>query len=188
MRRRAAARVRARLTLCALLATGSCLSPALQEPGGERSWALTLDDAKQAVLGGRYDDADSILAGYARRHAFGDERFEAEYWRAIFLLDPGNPGASNDQGIAALDRYLAARPSLPHRREAVTLRRIAAELRSARQLAAASAAAPVSAPTLVVVDDSTAKPKDDEVQRLRAELAKANEELERIRKRLTAKP
>ena len=168
----------------AVLATVACVSPALRGGGG-RGWIPTLDDAKQAVIAGRYDDADSVLAKYATAHAGSSEAYEAAYWRAVFLLDPGNHTGSLAEGTVLLDDYLAGSPSLPHRREAVTLRRLAAELQTTRKLAAANTETPTAAPRTIVVDD---KSKDEEVERLRAQLAKANDELERIRKRLTAKP
>lgn len=177
------------LTIGAVLLLAACVPSSLR--GGdtdvERAWRRTLHGANQAVLGGRYDDADSLLARFAASHAGSDLRYEAYFWRAIFLLDPGNRGASTEGGISLLDRYLSGRAALQRRREAVTLRRLAAELQTVRQVAAAHPVVQSEAPKPVaaVVEDRN---RDDEVQRLKAELAKANEELERIRKRLTVKP
>lgn len=156
-------------------------------------WNQTLDGARQAVIAGRYADADSLLTAYATRHPDAKQAAEVPYWQGIFRLDPGNPNRSVDQGVAALDRYLAGPPTRPHWREATVARRLAVQLDSAMKQAAAAAAQLASAQSSggnaagsggAGSDD--VKSKDDEIARLRGELAKANEELERIKKRLAA--
>jgi hypothetical protein len=112
------------------------------------------------------------------------------YWKAVTHLDAANERGSTDSAVKFLDRYLANGTQQAHRLEALTLRRLA---RDAMQLSRVEAAlqAKNAEPSR---SSSDASPKRDEeavkeIQRLKEELAKANEELERIRKRLaTPKP
>lgn len=133
------------------------------------------------MTGGRYDAADSILVEFIDEHPGTAESADALFWRAMYSLDPANRSASTATAIAELDRYLEGAPTLPHWREATTLRRVAAQLETATRLAAAAVQTQTSATRLAAADDHA---KDDELTRLRAELAKANEELDRIKKRL----
>jgi len=166
------------------LTIGACIPfPATRGNPDGLSWPATLASAQQAAAGGRYRDADSVLAAYASRHAASPEARETEYWRALFKLDPTNRDGSLEAALAWLDRYIAAGASAPHYDEAVTLRRLAGQISTLSRLASASTTTQTSTPRPVVIED---KAKEEEVQRLRAELAKANEELERIKKRLTA--
>jgi hypothetical protein len=160
---------------------------ALSLGGPHGEWLRTLDEANRAAQAGRYADADSILTTYERAHEGSHEATEAEYWRAVFMLDPANRNASLEAGIASLDKYLSATPAPPHQREATTLRRLASQFETVSKLAAANATTQTTNTTrTIVVDDHS---KDDEIQRLKTELAKANEELDRIKKRLaTPKP
>ena len=112
------------------------------------------------------------------------------YWKAVTHLDAANPRASTDSALRFLDLYLADGVEQPHRLEAVTMRRLA---RDAMQLAKVEAALQARNEEPSKSSGSTAPKRDDEaikeIQRLKEELAKANEELERIRKRLaTPKP
>ena len=114
---------------------------------------------------------------------------DSSYWRAVAHLDAANRQGSLDSAIAYLDAYLGNLEA-PRRREALVLRQLA---RDAKQLARVelalqqarsdSAQAPARANS-----DAEPRRRDDEalkeIQRLKEELAKANEELERIRKRL----
>lgn len=169
------------LFLGVLLATaGGCASLSQVGATADNGWAAALDEAQQAVIAGRYDDADHTLARYGEQHPGTSEAREAEYWRGVFKLDPANRSSSVTGAIASLDRYLAGPPTSPHWREAATLRRVAAQLETATRLAAA-ALTPTNVPRPVVVQDQG---QADEIARLKAELAKANEELDRIKKRL----
>lgn len=180
----------ARTGLAASLLLGACVplpqSMVRQDP--RIDWNHTLDGARQAVIAGRYADADSLLAAYTKRHPDASQAAEALYWQGLFRLDPGNPNRSIDAGIGALDQYLAGPPTRAHWREATTVRRLAQQLDTATKLAAATATTQVAddhaSPSGAGSDD--AKSKDDEITRLRNELAKANEELDRIKKRLSA--
>lgn len=120
------------------------------------------------------------------------DREDSLYWRALTHLDAANRQGSLDSAITYLEAYLAA-GTKQHRQEALVLRQLA---RDSRQLARVTVAlqqvradtTPQRAPS-----DTTPRRRDGrdeealkEIQRLKEELAKANEELERIRKRLAA--
>ena len=161
------------------LASAGCLSrPRFLQPEAQRSWPATYLSAQGAADRGAYDDADKVLADFAKSHPNTAQAAEAGYWRAVYKLDPANKGASTRDAISALDAYLAS-PSIDHRGEATTLRRIAAQLLSLDRALAqkpdeSSAAA------------ATAKSRDEEVQKLRDELQATKDELDRIKRRLAA--
>lgn len=166
------------------IALAGCVPPSpLARVTPQGQWAIAYRNADQAVIGGRYEDADSILVHFIAEHQGSREAADAQFWRAVYALDPANRAGSTSAAIAELDRYLEGPPTLPHWREAATLRRVAAQLETATRLAAA-AQTQTSVTRIVTTEDHS---KDDELQRLRADLARANEELERIKKRL-AKP
>jgi hypothetical protein len=112
------------------------------------------------------------------------------YWKAIAAINPASADRSLDSAIVYLDRYLASPGPLRHNSEALVLRRLAQE---SMQLARVEAALIVRTDTVEVRTRTEAPPKRDEaaireIQRLKEELAKANEELDRIRKRLATPP
>jgi hypothetical protein len=114
------------------------------------------------------------------------------YWSAVRNLNPTNKNGTLDAGIANLDAYLASPAKLKHAAEAAVLRSLA---RNAQQLARVEA----TLQQRIALADTRQKAEPDsktrdeemvkEIQHLKDELAKANEELERIKKRLaTPKP
>jgi hypothetical protein len=109
------------------------------------------------------------------------------YWKAVLHLDALNQKGSTDSAIKFLDAYLARDTTQRHRLEAVVLRRLA---RDAMQLARVEAALQQAKSAEPVRTGDSAPRRDEEmvkeIQRLKDELAKANEELERIKKRLAA--
>ena len=113
------------------------------------------------------------------------------YWKALTHLDAANQRGSTDSALKFLDVYLAGGTQQAHRLEALTLRRLA---RDAMQLARVEAALQAKSAEPARTSGEAPAPRRDEeavkeIQRLKEELAKANEELERIRKRLaTPKP
>ena len=159
----------------------ACIPPATTRSAPHGEWVRALDSSNQAALAGRYAEADSILTTFGQNYEGTREALESEYWRAVFMLDPANRNASLEAGISSLDKYLSASPPPSHRREATTLRRLASQFETVSKLAATNTTTPTSSPRPVIVDDHS---KDEEIARLKAELAKANEELERIKKRL----
>jgi hypothetical protein len=114
------------------------------------------------------------------------------YWKAVTQLDPGNKRGSIDSAIVYLDAYLV-NPRQAHRREALALRQLTRDAKQLARVELALQQARSDTTTHTPRRDGQADPepprkRDEEalkeIQRLKEELAKANEELERIRKRL----
>lgn len=113
---------------------------------------------------------------------------EVLYQRALVHLDSTQGPVRLDSAIHYLDRYLVASDRPEHRTEATILRQLAVNSIALAQVD--SALQTRRTDTVRVVDGRReAAPRRDEdatkeIQRLKDELAKANAELERIRKRL----
>jgi hypothetical protein len=200
--------IRARLTatLLAVVMSGGCISvhrPWFMEPTIDRDWDSTLLLARVRAAEGKFPAADSLLARFAAQYPGTREAIETSYWRALFDLDPSNHLSSFSNSIASLDQYLAQKRPLDHAAEAATLRRIAGHMDQLNKLAATalaeardtSVAMRVTAPDVrgdvkpaVAGDVASPTPADVEIKRLKDELAKANAELERIRRRLAQPP
>jgi hypothetical protein len=171
-------------------------------PAPARTWPGVLDRAQRSAARGEFDVADSTLAEFAAHYPTSDDALESSYWRALFALDPSNRRQSVSAAIASLDSYLADTRPREHVLEATTLRRVAGQLDALNRLAAsaiaqakdASAAAAIARalsdarlePAKAPADSTSAA--DAEIKHLRDELAKANAELDRIRRRLTPPP
>jgi outer membrane protein assembly factor BamD (BamD/ComL family) len=165
------------------------------------AWQTTLPVARAYASDGRFDAADSVLADFAARFPGTQNALETAYWRALFKMDPTNAHVSMAMASSALDAYLANNGPRDHVAEATVLRRIAGQLDALSRLAAsamtqAKDASSVAANAKAQVADANAradaKPEtpasDAEIKRLKDELAKANAELDRIRKRLSIPP
>jgi hypothetical protein len=163
-----------------VMTLGACgtSQPRLADPVSTRSaeWTSFLTQASQEAAEGRYATADKLLADFTVRFAATPEAAESMYWRAIYKLDPGNASSAPRDAVVLLDGYLAS-GAATHRTEAQTLKRVATAL-DTRPVAASIVAPKVE---MVKIED---KSRDDEIQRLKDELAKANAELERIKRRL----
>ncbi|HEX5973344.1 MAG TPA: hypothetical protein VFY85_15520 [Gemmatimonadaceae bacterium] len=138
--------------------------------------------AAAEVGAGSYAAADRALADFAVSYPHTPQAISATLRRAVYMADPANQSATAREATALLDSTLAQPLDSASRSDARTLRRITSALQRAATLSAAGAPN-VSAP------DSSARTADtksnsDEIQRLRNELAKANAELERIKKRV----
>jgi hypothetical protein len=134
-------------------------------------YVQAMTDAREA----RHAAAEKALTDFAQRFPGSAEAAEVPYWRAVLKLDPANPTTIRE-ATTLLEGYLANTPSGMHRTEATTLRRLALAL---EQRNAALAPAPSA-----VVPRPEDKAHEEEIQSLRDELAKANAELDRIRRRL----
>ena len=137
----------------------------------------------------------SCLHGSSLFHNRSQERAEAAadsiYWSAIAQLVPTNKNGSRDTAVTLLDAYLKSAANRKHLTEATTLLALA---RDAQQLARVQAAL-AQARSEVRESNSgstTAGARDEgavkEIERLKGELARANEELDRIKKRLATPP
>lgn len=160
----------------------------------KRDWDRTRAETRRNVEAGNYHAADRLLAEFARVHPNTREARETAFWRAAYLVDPANALGSLEAGIAALDGYLVSEPDGWYRNEASILRRTAV---AARGLAAGATRnwAPDTVVVVTQTTDSTPPAprvsRDEEIADLRSqlarsktELAQANAELERIKKRL----
>ena len=181
----------------AALVSGGC-ARVLQPnptPAADRDWPRTLAASQERAGRGDFDGADSLLGQFARRHAGTRPANEAMFWQAVFRLDPSNRNGSITSGLATLDAYLADPRPHDHAMEAMTLRRVAAQLDAANRLVASASTAahepgtPATKPATDARSESrTAYANDAEIKRLKDELAKANAELERIKRRLAQPP
>jgi hypothetical protein len=149
-----------------------------QPSPGPVEGATTIAQSAQEASAGRFGVADKLLADYSARYPATSEAADATYWRAIFKLDPANPTASPREAVLLLDSYLATNNGT-HKAEAQTLRRVASALESRAVVAANSSVTPKTEPP-----KPEDKAKDEELQRVKDELAKANAELDRIKRRL----
>ena len=167
---------------CAQLRAANVAAPAPMEG----RLTPTLQQAEREVLASRFGVADRLLAGYAESHPNTAEAVETGFWRALFMLDGANETAGPRDALVLLDQYLATVPPAAHRAAATSLRRIAVALdRPATVTVQAAPAAPGARTEPKPAAKAEEKPRDEEVQRLKEELAKANAELERIKKRLS---
>ena len=164
------------LAVAALCTLGGCVRPRFMRSEPEREWPSTLQRAQAAAEVGRFDVADSALAEFFARHPSSPEANETLFWRALFRLDPANPESSTSDAVTDLTAYLASPGRHQHLVEARALRRAAL-------LADSLAGAPARRAEAGAV--SAATDKDAEIARLKEELKKATEELERIKRRLS---
>ena len=179
------------LPIVAWVLIAGCANLPKPEPGPvERDWNRSLAEARRNVETGNYYAADRLLAEFARIHPDTREAREISFWRAAYLVDPANQLGSLSGGIAALDGYLQSEPSGWYRNEAIVLRRTAA---AAQALTDARGGIGGPIVTTGAVDTVVIAPRSREVEiaslreqlaRSKDELAKANAELERIKKRL----
>jgi len=138
-------------------------------------FAGTIEAAREKVDAGDYPAADKILADYSLRHQGTPEAREISFWRAMYIVDPANRTASIAQGIRALDIYLATDGAIWYRPQAEVLRRTALVIQQVRQ---------AQMPKQATGKDTVFISREEELAALRDQLAKANAELERIKKRL----
>ena len=137
----------------------------------------------------------TVACSHGPRFLRGSEPSSAPdslYWKAVGQLD-ANKESSLDSALTNLDAYLASGTEQPHRREAMVLRQLVRDSKQLARVEVALQQARSDTSHARPHSDGETKRRDDEavkeIQRLKDELAKANEELERIRKRLaTPKP
>ena len=187
-----------RITFAALMlgAANACVTvrpPSFLRPAPERDWPSALATAEARVSEGRYAAADSALSRFAARYPGSAEAFESAYWRALFSMDPKNTNGSISTAVGYLDAYLVGLYPRKHRQEAFALRAIAGQIdegRNALALAQTRDANPHLGSVRIDVPKPTPDPgaAEAEIKRLKDELAKANAELERIRRRLAQPP
>lgn len=161
--------------LCLALLLAGCRGQAAKTPTPVDAYALTLAAADKRVEAGDYAGADRILADFALKSKGTTEATEVAFWRAVYMVDPSNKTASLAEGIRALEIYLSSPGVHQYRPQAQVLRRTAQSFQALRQ---------AQAPPRVVGRDTVFVTREEEIAELRDQLAKANAELERIKKRL----
>jgi hypothetical protein len=166
-----------RALIAIALITAACAkqpTPGLP-PAPTSEFGEAVEAARQRVEAGDHPGADRILAEYGLKHPGTPEAREISFWRAMYIVDPANRTASIAQGIRALDIYLATDGAIWYRPQAEVLRRTALVIQAVRQ---------AQAPRQVAGRDTVFISREEEIASLRDQLAKANAELERIKKRL----
>ena len=153
-----------------------------REPGAAVAYPSLKAEAAVDVQAGRYGVADRLLADFAAQFPRTPEAADASYWRALYRMDPANQIASAGDATALVDSALAMPLDSAQRAGFLTLRRVSTAL---QRLATLAANAGVAATGNDSLPRSDARPSNDEIERLRSDLAKANAELERIKKRVS---
>jgi hypothetical protein len=144
----------------------------------------TLAEAKTTAAAGQFRESDRVLARYAVEHPEDPAGADALYWRAVLNLEPSNQSRSVDTAIAQLDAYLASPKPLRHLDEAMALRDLAADTQELAKVQTALRQARSAGTDQSGGEGRGGEEAAKEIQRLRDELAAANAELERIKKRL----
>lgn len=139
----------------------------------EPPWIATFAAVQAAVDSGRFSAADSILAEFDRTEATARDSSESAFWRALLKADPRNPAFTPAGARAALEAYAATDYS-QHQTEVAVLLRLLTASDSLRALQATQRSAA----------DARDKARDEEMQRLRDDLARTQAELDRIKRRL----
>jgi hypothetical protein len=141
-----------------------------------QEYAAVLKLAEERVEAGDHAGADRILSEFALKSPGTEEATEIAFWRALYMVDPANKRTSIPEGIRALDIYLSTPGTRWYRAQAEVVRRTA---QSVQALRTASQAQP-----RIVGRDTVYVSREEEIAALRDQLARANAELERIRRRL----
>ena len=163
------------LIAIAIVITGCSGKTPKQAPRPVDAFASALAAAEQRVDAGDYSGADRILADFSLKAKGTEDASEVAFFRALYMVDPNNRTASMAEGIRALDIYLKTSEAKRYRVEAIVLRRTAQTVLALRS----SQPAP-----RIAGRDTVFINREDEIATLRDQLAKANAELERIKKRL----
>lgn len=139
----------------------------------ESPWVATFAMVQAAVDSAQFGAADSLLADFATSNADEPELREGAFWRAMLRADPKNPAYTPAGAKAALEEFVAGSPT--HRKaEAEMMLRLLAVSDSLRAAQAAQKAAM----------EQRDRTRDDELQKLRDDLARTQAELDRIKRRL----
>jgi hypothetical protein len=181
--------MRAALVPVLALALGCVMrSPQPLAVSATQDWVQTLSFAQQSVSAGRFAAADSALAAFATRSGNTPEAREVYYWRALYLLDPANRAPDPRAAVRLLDAYLGDSTVVTYRAEARVLRALAISVDSLAQAAqtAQATAAELRSSATERTPSTREEELQKEVQRLRDSLVRANADLDRIRRRLTA--
>ena len=139
------------------------------------AFSIAVAAADKRVDAGDYSGADRILADFALKEKGTRDATEVAFWRALYMVDPNNRNASMADGVRALDIYLNTKGASRYRAEAHVLKRTAQTVLALRN---------AQGGPRVASRDTVFVTREDEIAALKDQLAKANAELERIKKRL----
>ena len=168
----------------AVLTLSACatLSRSAPESPSPEAWGALLSTTDNLANAGRHAAVDSTLLDFAQRHPGTRAAEEVLFWRALYKLDPRSSAATRAEGRALMDSYLASDKTAWYRGQANVLRHLAREIVLAEQ-----AAGQASGDTTIVITDTSAAgiaARDRVIRTQRAEIARLNAELERIKRRL----
>jgi hypothetical protein len=164
------------LAVCIAFAAGCSHKPEVAKPPApEIAFQGAIEGASKRVESGDYAGADRVLSEFALTHKGTVEANEIAFWRALYMVDPSNKNASVAEGLRAMNIYLANPSSKMYRPQAEAIKRVATLTQSLRAQ---------QAQTKVVGRDTVYVTREDEIAGLKDQLAKANAELDRIKKRL----
>ena len=166
-----------RVVVAGALLLGACAksTPAAKPPAPAEAYTAAIAAAQKRAEAGDYSGADRILADFALKSRGTPEATEASFWRAMYMVDPSNKTASIPEGLRAIDIYLATPGAKMYRPHALVLKRTAQSVQALKQ---AQIAPKISGRDTVFVT------REEEIAALKDQLAKANAELDRIKKRL----
>jgi hypothetical protein len=151
-------------------------SRAAGPPAPVDGFAAAVSAAERRVEAGDYAGADRILSDYALKNKGTEDGTEIAFFRALYMVDPNNKHASMSEGVRALDIYLNTSHAKRYRTEALVLRRTAQSVLALRSNAVLT--------TRTNKSDTVYVSREAEIAELKDQLAKANAELDRIKKRL----
>lgn len=157
------------------VATACGKSKPVTAPAPVDPFRAAVTAADKRVDAGDYSGAERILSDFAIKAKGTPDAAEISFFRALYMVDPQNKTSSIDEGIRALNIYLSTPEAKRYRTEAIIIRRTAQTVQSLRTV--------TQAPK-VVGRDTVYVTREDEIALLKDQLAKANAELERIKKRL----
>ncbi|MBC7789292.1 MAG: hypothetical protein H7Z74_05065 [Anaerolineae bacterium] len=152
-------------------------------------WIKAFTEAQAAAEDRKFDEADAVLADFIKRRKGTAEAREATYWRAVFLLDPKNRAAKSREAALYLEEYLAEPPPPANAIQARALRAMTSTVDSldlAVRTAQQQQTREPLEPSRPAPDTAREHELEKEIERLKEQLDKANAELDRIKKRLTA--
>jgi len=172
---------------CLSLACAQRSDPPILAP--TLDWITAFSEAQSAVEDRKFNDADAVLADFIKLRRGTPEAREAAFWRAVYLLDPRNRASNPREAALYLDEYLADPPPPANISQARALRGMAATVDSldgAVRTAQERATKEVEEPSKPAPATGRETELEKEIEKLKEQLEKANAELDRIKKRLTA--